>query len=60
MSGRRRFLQGAAALLVVREALAAGTLEKGVYRVRGEARVNDAPARRGMASTTLPSREGHG
>jgi len=49
VSGRRRFLQGAAALLVVREALAAGTLEKGVYRVRGEARVNDAPARRGMA-----------
>ena len=49
MSGRRRFLQGAAALLLVRETLAAGTLEKGVYRVRGEARINGAPARRGMA-----------
>ena len=48
MSSRRRFLQGAAALLVVREALAAGTLEKGVYRVRGAARVNDALARPGM------------
>jgi hypothetical protein len=48
VSGRRRFLQSAAALLLVREALAAGTLEKGVYRVRGAARVNDVPARRGM------------
>ena len=48
MSSRRRFLQGAAALLVVREALAAGTLEKGVYRVRGAARVNGALARPGM------------
>ncbi|HEY4637629.1 MAG TPA: hypothetical protein VIH23_05145 [Burkholderiales bacterium] len=48
MSGRRRFLQGAAALLLVRETLAAGTLEKGVYRVHGEARINDAPARPGM------------
>jgi hypothetical protein len=48
VSGRRRFLQGAAALLLVRESLAAGTLEKGVYRVLGEARINDAPARPGM------------
>ncbi len=32
----------------LREALAAGKLEKGVYRVRGEARVNDVPAREGM------------
>lgn len=48
MSGRRRFLQGAAALLLVREALAAGTLQKGVYRVHGEARVNGVPARPGM------------
>jgi len=48
LSGRRRFLQGAAALLLVREALAAGTLEKGVYRVHGQARVNDVPARPGM------------
>lgn len=48
MSGRRRFLQGAAALLVVREALATGTLAKGVYRVRGAARINDVPARPGM------------
>jgi len=48
VSSRRRFLQGAAALLVVREALAAGTLQKGVYRVRGAARINDVPARLGM------------
>jgi len=48
VSGRRRFLQGAAALLLVREALAAGTLEKGVYRVHGQAQVNDVPARPGM------------
>jgi hypothetical protein len=48
VSGRRRFLQGAAALLLVRDALAAGTLEKGVDRVRGEARINEVPARTGM------------
>ena len=48
MSARRRFLGAAAALLLVRDALAAGTLEKGVYRVRGDARVNSMPARRGM------------
>lgn len=45
---RRRFLQAASALLLVRDALAAGTLEKGVYRVRGEARVNGVAARPGM------------
>lgn len=48
MVSRRGWLQGAAALLVVREALAAGSVEQGVYRVRGEARVNDAPAKAGM------------
>ncbi|MDH5350816.1 MAG: hypothetical protein OEX78_08355 [Betaproteobacteria bacterium] len=48
MSGRRRFLAAGAALLLVREALAAGTVQKGVYRVSGEARVNGVPARRGM------------
>jgi hypothetical protein len=47
MVSRRRWLQGAAALLIVREALAAGKIEKGVYRVRGDARVNGAPARQG-------------
>jgi hypothetical protein len=45
---RRRLLQGTAALLLVRDALAAGSIEKGVYRVRGDARVNGAPAREGM------------
>ncbi len=48
MSSRRGFLRGTAALLLVRNALAAGTLEKGVYRVRGEARVNGVAARAGM------------
>jgi len=48
VTGRRRFLQGAAGLILVREALAAGTLEKGVYRVSGTARINQVPARRGM------------
>lgn len=48
MSTRRRFLAAGAALLLVRKALAAGTLEKGVYRVSGEARINGAAARRGM------------
>jgi hypothetical protein len=63
MSARRRFLGAAAALLVVRDALAAGTLEKGVYRVRGDARVNGMPARRGMdvragdAVSTAPGAE---
>ncbi len=48
MLSRRRLLQGAAALLLVRDALAAGKIEKGVYRVRGDARINGAPAREGM------------
>jgi len=48
VSSRRRFLQGATALLLVREALAAGTLEKGVYRVTGEAHINSVAAKRGM------------
>ena len=48
MTGRRRFLGAGAALLLVRDVLAAGALEKGVYRVSGEARLNGAPARRGM------------
>ncbi len=48
MVSRRRWLQGAAALLIVRDALAAGKIEKGVYRVRGDARVNGVPAREGM------------
>lgn len=34
--------------VLVREALATGQLEKGVYRVRGDVRVNGAPARQGM------------
>lgn len=48
MVTRRRWLQGAAALLLVRDVLAAGRIEKGVVRVRGDARVNGAPAREGM------------
>lgn len=48
MSTRRRWLQGAAALLLARGVLAAGKIEKGVYRVRGDARINGAPAKAGM------------
>jgi len=48
MTDRRRFLSAGAGLLLVRGALAAGTLAKGVYRVDGEARINNAPARPGM------------
>jgi len=39
---------GAAGLLLLRDALAAGKIEKGVYRVKGEARINGAPAVVGM------------
>jgi hypothetical protein len=48
MLPRRRWLKGAAALLLVRDALARGEVEKGVYRVRGEVRVNGMPARQGQ------------
>jgi hypothetical protein len=48
LSGRRRFLAAGAALLLVREALSAGRLEKGVYRVSGAASINGVPARTGM------------
>jgi len=50
---RRQWLRMTAALLAVqmawlRHALAAGAVEKGVYRVRGDVRVNGAPAKEGM------------
>ena len=51
---RRRLLQLAAglplaaALARVRQALAAGSLEKGVYRASGDARINGVPAKPGM------------
>ena len=51
---RRKYLRaGATAALALqfawlRGALAAGSLEKGVYRVRGDVRVNAAPAKEGM------------
>lgn len=48
MLSRRAWLQGAAALLLVRDALAAGSVEEGVYRARGEARINGVAARKGM------------
>ncbi len=48
MVSRRGWLQGATALLLVRDALGAGSVEKGVYRVRGDARVNGLPAHRGV------------
>jgi len=54
MTARRRWIAFALAvplatrLGVLRELLAAGKLEKGVYRVRGDARVNGVLAREGM------------
>jgi hypothetical protein len=47
MVARRDVLKGAAAMLLVREALAQGRVEKGIYRVRGDVRVNGTPAREG-------------
>jgi len=44
---RRAFLAGGAALLLVREALAQGRSERGIYRVRGEVEVGGSPAREG-------------
>jgi hypothetical protein len=48
---RRRLLAAGAAwpLLPVLDALAAGRVEKGIYRIRGEVLVNGAPVRAGMA-----------
>jgi hypothetical protein len=64
---RRAVLAGAAALAVhmafLRRALAAGSVEKGVYRVRGDARINGQPARQGQeirpgdTVTTAPGAE---
>jgi hypothetical protein len=48
VTGRRRFLAGSAALLLMRDLLAAGAIEKGVYRVAGDARINGRPAMAGM------------
>ena len=44
---RREILTTAAALLLVRDALAQGRVERGIYRVRGEVSLNGAPAREG-------------
>ena len=61
MLARRTILQGAAALAVqiafLRRALALGTVEKGVYRVNGDARINGQPAQRGQEIRTGDSIE---
>jgi hypothetical protein len=44
---RRDLMKGAAALLLVRDALAQGRLEKGVWRLRGDVHVNGATAQQG-------------
>jgi len=44
---RRDLLKATSILLVVRDALALGNVEKGVYRVRGDVRINGRPAQRG-------------
>lgn len=46
---RRDLLLGAAAVLLVRDALAQERVQQGVNRVRGAASVNGQPAKRGMA-----------
>ena len=48
MVTRRTFVAGAAAMVAMRDLLAAGSVEKGVARVEGDARVNGAPAKVGM------------
>jgi len=45
---RRQLLWVSLQLLVLRRALAAGTVEKGVARVKGDARINGLPAKQGM------------
>jgi hypothetical protein len=49
---RRAVLVGAAALaaqmLLLRKALALGSVEKGVYRLRGDVRINGEPAKQGQ------------
>lgn len=51
---RRNWLRGASAAVLavqmgwLRDALAAGQVEKGVHRVRGDVRVNGVPAKEGM------------
>ncbi len=56
MPRRRDFLLGSAALAtqlaLVRRALALGSVEKGVYRIRGDVRVNGEPARQGQEIRT--------
>ena len=44
---RRDLLKGTAALLFIRDALAQGRLEKGVYRLRGNVHINGANAQQG-------------
>ena len=45
---RRALLLMSLSLLLVRRALAAGSVEKGVARVKGDARINGVPAKQGM------------
>lgn len=44
---RRDVLKGAAALLLVRDALAQGRVEKGIYRLRGDVHLNGIPVQQG-------------
>jgi hypothetical protein len=48
MPTRRDVLLGAAAVLLVRDALAQGRVQTGVNRVRGEATINGKPAKQGI------------
>jgi hypothetical protein len=49
MPTRRDVLVGAAAVLLIKDALAQGKVQTGVNRVRGEATINGQPAKQGMA-----------
>lgn len=56
MPGRRAVLVGAAALAaqmaLLRRALALGSVEKGVHRLRGDVRINGEPAKQGQELRT--------
>jgi hypothetical protein len=47
MPSRRAFLGGTAALLLVRDALAQGKVQRGIHRIQGDVRVDGQPARLG-------------
>jgi hypothetical protein len=49
MPTRRQLLAASGAIFLIRNALAQGRVQPGVNRVRGEATINEQPAKQGMA-----------